>query len=133
MMTLRLEVMVGQNPPHGGSGDVLNNPLRDELVRQFDTIPPGETAAQRIRALACQAHNVDRDLRGGKPPLAPRTGRLCCLCSDQVSRQRVNEHVEGGKRSGVRGTPTFFVNNAWVDGSCGFDRVVRAVAGGRRA
>jgi len=45
----------------------------------------------------------------------------------------VNEHVEGGKRSGVRGTPTFFVNDALVDGSFGFDRVVRAVAGGLRA
>jgi protein-disulfide isomerase len=55
---------------------------------------------------------------------------LGCLYSDQVYRQRVNEHVEGGKRSGVRGTPTFFVNDALVDGSSGFDRVVRAVAGG---
>ena len=52
MMAPRLEVMVGQNPPHGGGRDVLNDPLRDELVRQFDAIPRGQAAAQRIRALA---------------------------------------------------------------------------------
>ena len=46
---------------------------------------------------------------------------------DQVYRQRVNEHVEGGKRSGARGTPTFFVNGEIVDVSFGLDHLFKAV------
>jgi protein-disulfide isomerase len=35
--------------------------------------------------------------------------------SDQVCRQRVNEHVGSGKRSGVRSMPILFVNRTLVD------------------
>jgi hypothetical protein len=35
MVVPRLELMIGQNPPHGGSGDVLNDLLGDKLARQF--------------------------------------------------------------------------------------------------
>ena len=64
MMAPGLEVMAGQHPPHGGGGDTLNDPRRDEPVCQFRAIPLGQDAAQRIRALAGQPHDVDRDLRG---------------------------------------------------------------------
>ena len=46
---------------------------------------------------------------------------------DQVYRQRVNEHVEGGRRSGVRSTPTFFVDGRAVDVSFGLERLERAI------
>ena len=46
---------------------------------------------------------------------------------DQVYRQRVNEHVEGGKRSGVHSTPTFFVDGKVVDASFGLDRLFKAI------
>ena len=75
MMAPRLEVMAGQNPPHGGGGDTLNDPLRDELVCQFRAIPLGQAAAQRIRALAGQPHDVDRNLRGGNRPWHRGQGR----------------------------------------------------------
>ena len=52
---------------------------------------------------------------------------------DQVYRQRVNEHVEGGKRSGARGTPTFFVNGEIVDVSFGLDHLFKAVETSLRA
>ena len=47
--------------------------------------------------------------------------------SDQVYRQRVNEHVDSGKRSGVRSMPAFFVNGSLVDVSFGLDRLHDAV------
>ena len=47
--------------------------------------------------------------------------------NDRVYRQRVNEHIRSGRRSGVRGMPAFFVNGAIVDISFGFDRLVQAV------
>ena len=61
-MASRPEVMGGQHPPHGGGGETLNDPLRDEPVCQFRAIPLGQAATQRIRALQAQTHDVDRDL-----------------------------------------------------------------------
>jgi protein-disulfide isomerase len=52
---------------------------------------------------------------------------------DQVYRQRVNEHVAGGRRSGVHGTPTFFVDGALVDVSFGMERLMQAIDAGLRA
>ena len=75
MMAPGLEVMTGQNPPHGGGGDPLNDPIRDELVCQFRAIPLGQAAAQRIRVITGQPHDVDRDLRGGKRPGPRGQGR----------------------------------------------------------
>lgn len=41
MLAPRLQLMRGQNPPHGGGGDILNDPRGDELPRQFGAIPLG--------------------------------------------------------------------------------------------
>ena len=46
MLPPGFQLMRGQNPAHSGGGDLFNDPLRDELPRQFGTIPLGETAAQ---------------------------------------------------------------------------------------
>lgn len=47
--------------------------------------------------------------------------------SDQIYRQRVNEHVESGKRSGVRSMPAFFVNGLLVDVPFGLDHLHDAI------
>jgi protein-disulfide isomerase len=47
--------------------------------------------------------------------------------SDQVYRQRVNEHVDSGKRSGVRSMPALFVNGLLVDVSFGLDHLHDAI------
>ena len=41
--------------------------------------------------------------------------------------QRIREHIESGKASGVRATPTFFVNGTIVDVSFGISRLFDAV------
>jgi protein-disulfide isomerase len=46
---------------------------------------------------------------------------------DEVYRQRVLEHLESGQRSGVRGTPGFFVNQRIEDVSFGMQRLFAAV------
>jgi len=46
---------------------------------------------------------------------------------DEVYRQRVLEHLESGKRSGVRGTPGFFLNGQVVDVSFGLHNLLEAV------
>jgi protein-disulfide isomerase len=46
---------------------------------------------------------------------------------DELYLQRVREHVEGGSRSGVRATPTFFVNGKIHDVSFGLKSLADAV------
>jgi protein-disulfide isomerase len=43
--------------------------------------------------------------------------------ADTVYLQRVREDIEGGSRSGVRATPTFFVNGMIADVSAGLQRL----------
>ena len=71
MLAPGFQWMGGQHPAHGGSGDVLNDPLGDELPRQFGAIPRRQAATQRIRAFAGQAYHVDGD-GGGKTRPWPR-------------------------------------------------------------
>jgi protein-disulfide isomerase len=47
--------------------------------------------------------------------------------ADQRYLQRVREHIEGGERSGVRATPTFFVNGRIRDVSFGLHSLIEAV------
>ena len=76
MMAPRFEVMADQNPPYSRRGDALNDPLRDELAREFRAIPLGEAAAQQIRALTGQMHDVKRHLWGKNRPWPHGQGRL---------------------------------------------------------
>ena len=48
---------------------------------------------------------------------------------DEVYLQRVREHIDGGVRSGVHATPTFFINGALCDVSYG----IQALADGIEA
>jgi protein-disulfide isomerase len=46
---------------------------------------------------------------------------------DEVYLQRVREHIEGGVRSGVHATPTFFVNGAFCDVSYGLQKLADGI------
>jgi len=46
---------------------------------------------------------------------------------DHVYLQRIQEHVAGGKRSGVRGTPTFYLNGAIQDVSAGMEPILKHI------
>ena len=74
-----------------------------------------------------QPHLKDKDLRRYAETLELDLERFDYELADQVYRQRVKEHVEGGRQSGVRATPTFFVDGAIVDVSFGLQHLFEAV------
>jgi protein-disulfide isomerase len=74
-----------------------------------------------------QSHLKAKDLRRYAAQLELELERFDYELGDEVYRQRVNEHVESGRQSGVRATPTFFVDRALVDVSFGLDRLFDAV------
>jgi protein-disulfide isomerase len=47
--------------------------------------------------------------------------------NDHVYLQRVHEHIDGGVRSRVRATPTFFVNGVFHDVSFGLEHLQQAI------
>lgn len=74
-----------------------------------------------------QLHLKPKDLRRYAEALELDLERFDYELGDQVYRQRVNEHVESGRQSGVRATPTFFVDGLIVDVSFGLNRLFEAV------
>lgn len=46
---------------------------------------------------------------------------------DHIYLQRIQEQIQGAKQSGVRGTPTFFLNGVVQDVSSGFNHLMRHV------
>jgi protein-disulfide isomerase len=80
-----------------------------------------------------QRHLKVEDLRHYAEQLELDLERFDYELNDEIYRQRVNEHVQGGERSGARGTPTFFVNGTITDVSFGFDHLFQAVETGLRA
>src|SRR5207253_8370801 len=48
---------------------------------------------------------------------------------DHVYLQRIQEHIDGGTRSGVRSTPTFFVNGVVHDVAFALEHLQRAIGG----
>src|SRR5207245_8717518 len=69
------------------------------------------------------------------PPLLPYTTLFRSLdmlrydaeMEGELYLQRVREQVEGGERSGVRGTPTFFLNGTVQDVSFGLQALFEKV------
>src|SRR5437867_5870970 len=55
--------------------------------------------------------------------IARYTGEM----DDEVYLQRVREHIEGGLKSGVRATPTFFINGMLHDTSFGLQSLADGV------
>jgi protein-disulfide isomerase len=78
-----------------------------------------------------QLHLKAQQLRGYADRLQCDMTRYQAEMDDHVYLQRVREHIEGAKRSGVRATPSFFVNGRIQDVSYGlrslFDAVEAAI------
>ena len=72
-------------------------------------------------------------LRGYAESLELDMARFEAEMKDTVYLQRIREHQESGRASGVRATPAFFINGAVLDVSFGlralFDQVESALAG----
>jgi len=56
--------------------------------------------------------------------IARYTGEM----DDEVYLQRIREHIDGGLNSGVRSTPTFFINGMLHDTSFGLQSLAEGVA-----
>ena len=75
-----------------------------------------------------QGHLKTNHLRGYARRLELDTGRYEAEMDEQLYLQRVREQIDGGAKSGVRGTPTFFVNGAIQDVSFGLQALRERVA-----
>ena len=80
---------------------------------------------------ANQEHLKINQLRSYAQQLQLDMARFTAEMDDEVYLQRIREHMEGARRSSVRGTPAFFVNGKLQDVSFGmralFDAVETAV------
>ena len=74
-----------------------------------------------------QRHLDPAHLRGHAQRLELDLRRYDADMSDTVYLQRVREDIEGARTSGVRSTPTFFVNGAIHDVSFGLQGLFEAV------
>jgi protein-disulfide isomerase len=74
-----------------------------------------------------QLHLKQNQLRGYAEQLRLDLTRYAAEIDDHVYLQRVREHQQSGHDSGVRGTPTFFVNGKLQDVSFGMQGLFDAV------
>ena len=75
-----------------------------------------------------QQHLKLKQLRDYAAKLELDMGRYDADMDDEVYLQRIREHVESGNHSGVRATPTFFLNGTIVDVSFGLQTLADRVA-----
>ena len=66
-----------------------------------------------------QQHLKPNHLRSYAEQLDLDMPRFIAEMDDEIYRQRVREHIAGGQASGVRATPTFFINGKLFDVSYG--------------
>lgn len=82
---------------------------------------------------ASQTHLDPKHLHTYAERLGLDMARYTAEMDDHVYLQRIREHIDGGKRSRVRGTPGFFVDGAIQDVSFGlhalFDAAEAALGG----
>ena len=76
---------------------------------------------------AHQAHLKLNQLHGYAEQLELDMARYTAEMDDEIYLQRVREHQKNGDESGVRATPTFFVNGHLQDVSFGMHQLVEAV------
>ena len=74
-----------------------------------------------------QSHLKLEHLLGYAERLQLDMARFAAELTDHVYLQRVREHLQSGRDSGVRSTPAFFVNGAIQDVSFGMDSLFKAV------
>ena len=76
---------------------------------------------------ANQQHLKAPQLHAHAQTLGLDMARYTAEMNDHVYLQRVREHLQGGHESGVRSTPTFFVNGAIHDVSFGLHSLSEAI------
>ncbi|MEO8755796.1 MAG: DsbA family protein [Casimicrobiaceae bacterium] len=74
-----------------------------------------------------QQHLKANSLRGYAQRLGLDLERYDYEMNDHVYLQRVREHIATGAASGVRGTPSFYVNGLYQDVSFGFEHLLAVV------
>jgi protein-disulfide isomerase len=74
-----------------------------------------------------RSHLKPNHLRGYVERLELDLLRYDADMEDELYRQRVREHIEGGSRSGVRATPTFFINGRIHDVSYGMQHLMEGI------
>jgi protein-disulfide isomerase len=74
-----------------------------------------------------QAHLKRSQLLGYAEELGLDRAKFTADMDDEIYLQRVRGHQESGMASGVRATPTFYVNGALVDVSYGLHALIDAV------
>ncbi|HEX4152554.1 MAG TPA: DsbA family protein [Steroidobacteraceae bacterium] len=77
---------------------------------------------------AHQTHLKTEDLRRYAADAGVDLARYTAEMDDHIYLQRVREHAQGGRRSHIRATPTFFVNGGVQDISFGMQALHDAVA-----
>jgi protein-disulfide isomerase len=145
--------------PHCGAAHPVVTALLERLGRRVRFVfrhfpltmvhPHAQHAAEAAEAAGAQGrfwemHDVlfenqellsDRDLQSHAAALGLDIGRFSSELASHVHTPRVREDFLSGVRSGVNGTPTFFVNGVRHDGSYEFDSLLEsieaAVAAGR--
>jgi protein-disulfide isomerase len=75
-----------------------------------------------------QAHLKDRDLYRYAGETGLDLARYTVEMDDHIYLQKVREHIEGGRRSHIRATPTFFIDGVVQDISFGMQALHDAVA-----
>ena len=75
-----------------------------------------------------QAHLKAKDLHSYAERLGLDMARYSAEMDDEIYLQRVREQLQGGLDSGVRGTPTFFINGRIEDVSFGLRALFDAVS-----
>ncbi len=75
-----------------------------------------------------QAHLKDKDLYRHASDLGLDMARYKAEMDDRIYLQKVREHIEGGRRSHIRATPTFFIDGIVQDISFGMKALHDAVA-----
>jgi protein-disulfide isomerase len=80
-----------------------------------------------------QRHLKAPQLRGYAERLELDISRFDAEIADALYLQRVREDIEGGKLSGVRATPTFFINGKLQDISYGLQALEQGVEAALRS
>jgi len=111
-----------------------NFPLEDVHPHALGAAQAAECAGGQGRfwemhdlLFANQTHLKPNDLHGYAERLGLDMARFTAEMDDQVYLQRVREQQQGGIESGVRATPTFFVNGRIEDVSFGLRALFEAV------
>jgi protein-disulfide isomerase len=74
-----------------------------------------------------QGHLKPNNLRGYAQKLELDMVRFDADMADELYLQRIREQIEGGSRSGVRATPTFFLDGKLLDVSYGLQALRPAI------